>query len=165
LPLLLLSRLQGSGGSTDPVAGQDIFSMYEFVMDLAIATNFLILVLESIRFSLPLSICPLFLVLAVLVRVSRIAEPVGKRVRRHLRGCGVEEARGFSNWPHVSAPSPVVLPAEHGGRTTGWRCPYSLFRGRDVDADLCLIKKNCSHLCAIHRNFFAPPRHSIHLLT
>jgi hypothetical protein len=58
---------------------------------------------------------------------------VGKRVRRQLRGCGVEEARGFSNWPHVSAPSPVVLPAEHGGRTTGWRCPYSLFRGRDTE--------------------------------
>jgi hypothetical protein len=58
---------------------------------------------------------------------SGTAEPVGKRVRRQLRGCGVEEARGFSNWPHVSAPSPVVLPADHGGRTTGVALPLQSF--------------------------------------
>jgi hypothetical protein len=34
---------------------------------------------------------------------------------------------------HLSAHGAVVLPAEpHGGRTTGCRCPYGLFRGRDL---------------------------------
>jgi hypothetical protein len=61
------------------------------------------------------------------------AEPVGKRVRRQLRGCGVEEARGFSNWPYVSAPSPVVLPAEHGGQNHGGGVALTVFLGVDRD--------------------------------
>jgi hypothetical protein len=50
--------------------------------------------------------------------------------RSPTRRGSVRERKGGGT--HLSAHDAVVLPAEpRGGRTTGCRCPYGLFRGRD----------------------------------
>jgi hypothetical protein len=48
-----------------------------------------------------------------------------------------EETRGCSSWPHVSAPSPVVLPAER--RTTGAGVALTDFLG----AEMCVVHHVC----------------------
>jgi hypothetical protein len=41
-----------------------------------------------------------------------------------------EEAQGFSSWPHMLAPSPVVLPAER--RTKGADVALAVFLGVEI---------------------------------
>jgi hypothetical protein len=55
------------------------------------------------------------------------AEPVEKRVRRQLRGCGVEEARASATSPTCRRPRPWFCRQNMGGQNHGVVLPLRSF--------------------------------------